>query len=258
MSRTNELLESLANDISTQSDAVVYTIDPKTRVIDVPNDLLLGVSSDERVNRIYFTCPKIVGDNIDLTKMDLRVNYKNANGKKGSDPIDDVEESETIDGNITFSWLLSRDVTISEGSVAFNVCAILKDGSDIKNEWNTIPALARAVEGLEPDSDSKNGISMIRGDSFMATLSIEDEYGVAYTPQEGDTLVFTMKRSIDDSEPALVKNIPIDTVKLTIIPEDTQSLDVGTYVYSVKLKKTSGEVYTVISASFLTLIREVT
>lgn len=257
MSTTNELLESLAREAAEQPGMIVYDINPETRIINIPNDLLLGVESDERVNRIYFTCPKIVGDNVDLTKLDLRVNFRNASGKKSYDPIDDVEISKEDPNYITFSWLLSRDVTVREGTVSFSICAILKDGSDVTNEWNTVPATARAVLGLEPDTDVNNGMSMIRGDTLMAVITITDEYGKGYTPQEGDKLVFTMKRSLDDEEPALVKDIPLDTLKLVIIPEDTQELAVGTYIYNVKLTLPTGEVYTVIASSFLTLIQEV-
>lgn len=262
MSTTNELLDSLTREAAEQSGTIVYyEIDPETRIIDIPTDLLLGVESDERVNRVYFTCPKVVGDNIDLTKLDLRVNFMNANGKKGYDPIDDVEASKEDPERITFSWLLSRDVTIQEGSVSFNICAILKDGYDIKNEWNTVPATARSVLGLEPDidvnADINNDMSMVRGDTFMAVITIRDEYGKGYTPKTGDSLVFTMKQNLDDTTPALVKNIPLDTLKLVIIPEDTQELAVGTYTYNVKLTLTTGEVYSVIASSFFRLIKEV-
>lgn len=63
-------------------EMVCCVIDPETRVIDVPAEYqLLGVESDEKVERMYFQCPKIVGDNIDLSKLALRVNFRNANDR---------------------------------------------------------------------------------------------------------------------------------------------------------------------------------
>ena len=55
----------------------ICIIDPITRGIKVPVEYRnLGVESDEKVTRIKFRCPKIVGDNIDLTKYHLYINYK--------------------------------------------------------------------------------------------------------------------------------------------------------------------------------------
>ncbi len=43
---------------------------------------LLGVENDNKGARKYFICPKIVGDNIDLTKSDVYINVQNASGEK--------------------------------------------------------------------------------------------------------------------------------------------------------------------------------
>lgn len=127
----------------------VCVIDPETRVIQVPEkNRILGVVSDEKAERIYFQCPKIVGDNIDLSSLGLRVNYQNANGDKDAYVIDDVKIS---GDNITFSWLLSRKVTMYKGVVSFIICAV-KTGSDgkISNEWNTtLNKDYTVLEGLE-------------------------------------------------------------------------------------------------------------
>lgn len=128
-------------------EMVCCVIDPETRVIDVPAEYqLLGVESDEKVERMYFQCPKIVGDNIDLSKLALRVNFRNANNQKDQYIVDDVEIS---GDNITFSWLLSRRVTQYKGNVSFIVCAVKASGEEITNEWNTTLATAQVLEGLE-------------------------------------------------------------------------------------------------------------
>lgn len=125
-------------------------IDPESREIVIPETYqILGVESDEKVERIEFECPKIVGDNIDLSKLQIRINYQNANGDKDQYIVEDVE---TNGDNIEFSWLLSRKVTMYRGTVNFVVCAVKVSGETIQNEWNTTLATSQVLEGLEVDA----------------------------------------------------------------------------------------------------------
>lgn len=125
-------------------------IDPESREIVIPETYqILGVESDEKVERIEFECPKIVGDNIDLSKLQIRINYQNANGDKDQYIVEDVE---TNGDNIEFSWLLSRKVTMYSGTVNFVVCAVKVAGETIQNEWNTTLATSQVLEGLEVDT----------------------------------------------------------------------------------------------------------
>lgn len=125
-------------------------IDPESREIVIPETYqILGVESDEKVERIEFECPKIVGDNIDLSKLQIRINYQNANGDKDQYIVEDVE---TNGNNIEFSWLLSRKVTMYRGTVNFVVCAVKVSGETIQNEWNTTLATSQVLEGLEVDT----------------------------------------------------------------------------------------------------------
>lgn len=56
--------------------APICLIDPDTRTINVPAEYQnFGVESDEKVTRVKFQCPKIVGDNIDLSEFNLYINY---------------------------------------------------------------------------------------------------------------------------------------------------------------------------------------
>lgn len=140
----------LSGAARTASDELLI-IDPETRQIAVPENFLLGVESDQNVERVRFQCPKIVGDNIDLSKLHIYVNYRNANQEVSSYWCQDVE----VEGdNITFSWLLSRAATMYQGETIFIVCAKKSDEEgNLTNEWNTtIPEHGGIVlEGLEPD-----------------------------------------------------------------------------------------------------------
>ena len=147
-----ELLAQMESEIMPlsveSSDKCV--IDPESREIVIPETYqILGVESDEKVERIEFECPKIVGDNIDLSKLQIRINYQNANGDKDQYIVEDVE---TNGDNIEFSWLLSRKVTMYRGTVNFVVCAVKVSGEKIQNEWNTTLATSQVLEGLEVDT----------------------------------------------------------------------------------------------------------
>ena len=125
----------------------VCVIDGETRIISVPAEYKeLGVESDEKVTRVKFQCPKNVGDNIDLTEYNLYINYRNAGNKLNSYLVEDV----TVTGDtINFSWLLSRHVTESPGTISYIVCAKKSDDTGVINEWNTKVATGIVGIGLE-------------------------------------------------------------------------------------------------------------
>ena len=125
----------------------VCVIDGETRIISVPTEYKeLGVESDEKVTRVKFQCPKIVGDNIDLTEYNLYINYRNAGNKLNLYLVEDV----TVTGDtINFSWLLSRHVTESPGTISYIVCAKKSDDTGVINEWNTKVATGIVGIGLE-------------------------------------------------------------------------------------------------------------
>lgn len=140
MPTVDELLNA-SNEVTT------CTVNPDTREIIVPEKYkVLGVFSDEKVTKIPFTCPKVVGNNVDLTEYNLYINYQNASGMSNAYLIEDVAES---GDNITFSWLLSRYVTFSPGVVKYSLCAKKLDGDTISNEWNTTITTGLVIQGLE-------------------------------------------------------------------------------------------------------------
>lgn len=157
-------------------------IDPDTRTISIPTGYqLLGVESDEKVERLEFQCPKIVGDNIDLSQLQIRINYQNASAQKDQYIVDDVAQA---GDNITFSWLLSRKVTQYRGTVQFIVCAVkINDDATITNEWNTTLAQAQVLQGLEVDTPEPSEeqsdviaqlIQMVQNTSAQAVQAVQD------------------------------------------------------------------------------------
>ena len=129
----------------------ILMIDPETRTINVPDsERLFGVQSDEKAERKYFKCPKIVGNNINLATMNLYINYKSPNqaDEEGDSYI--VQDVVTSGDYITFSWVLGRNVTKYTDGINFSVCA-KKSNSDgtLTTEWNTTWAKGEVLEGLE-------------------------------------------------------------------------------------------------------------
>ena len=123
----------------------IFQINPENRAITVPeSEKIFGVANDGNTERKHFRCPKVVGDNIDLSTMHLYINYQNANGQKYPYLVEDVQ----TDGDyITFTWLIGPDVVAYKGQIKFIVCA--KKGDGTIPEWNTTIAEGTVLEGLE-------------------------------------------------------------------------------------------------------------
>lgn len=101
---------------------------------------------------------------------------------------------------------------------------------------------------------SINGTNIIltRGDSLIITLSLTKD-GETYTPAEGSSIRFAMKEKYSDADEdvKLEKDIPIDTLTLEFLPEDTKSLTMKKkYVYDIQLTDENGRVDTFISGTF--------
>lgn len=125
----------------------VFEIDSNLRTINIPITVKnIGVESDDDVKRLEFTMPKKYGE-FDLSQFRIRINYMNANGDKS---IYLVEDKKVSGDNITFSWLVGRNVTKYKGQVNFIVCLKLSDEKgEILKELNTTLCRLEVLEGLE-------------------------------------------------------------------------------------------------------------
>lgn len=100
-------------------------------------------------------------------------------------------------------------------------------------------------------------ISLTRGDTFKGTVNIMYADGTAYEPVEGDSVRFALKKTYNDNEPLLEKDIPINTLLLHIAPEDTKNLSYGKYVYDIQLTRSNGDVDTFITKATFRVTEEV-
>lgn len=152
-------------------------INADDRSIIIPaGENLLGVENDNEGARKYFRCPKIVGDNIDLTKSDVYINVQNASGEKSGKDRYTVQNMTASGDNVTFEWVLGRKVTSHKGSVRFAVC-VREKGTE--REWHTTFATGNALEGeelFEPTELEARGqdfIGILTSDANADANSIE-------------------------------------------------------------------------------------
>ncbi len=229
--------------LNATTESQVCTIDPDTRVITVPSCYKeFGVEADEKVNRINFQCPKVVGDNIDLTAFNLYINYMNASGQYNAYLVDDV----TVSGdNITFSWLLSRHVTEKSGTVNYIVCAKKSDDTGVVNEWNTKVATGTVGVGLEATAEVEEQNADVIEQILMKLNNISDSASQSYTETDPtvpawaktETKPLYAYSEITDA-PTTLKNPNALTIK---IGDTTVTYD-GSEAKTVEISNTGGAI----------------
>ena len=85
-------------------------------------------------------------------------------------------------------------------------------------------------------------ITIIRGRAKRYHIGIIEGAESEYTPAEGDVITLTVKKSVNDDEPLIVKTGQDNLFE----PEDTAQLEPDMYVYDVVLQLVNGEPYTII------------
>lgn len=159
MASTEEVLKALQNAkiatlAATEPEELV--IDAETRTITVPSsERLFGVTGDMNIERKYFRCPKIVGDNVDLSTHQIFIAYVYTETESGSIfpsigvapyHCEDVE----VDGeDITFSWKLTGNVFKNPGFILFKMYA-KRTETDPNTVFNTTPAIGTVLATI-PD-----------------------------------------------------------------------------------------------------------
>lgn len=106
-----------------------------------------------------------------------------------------------------------------------------------------------------------NNIRMIRGDSEGILVHVTTEDGELKPLVEGDTIYFTVKKSIYTEEILLQKVITtFDDGKahINIGPIDTKEWNYGTYTYDVQWTSSTGRVKTIVPPSVFEVCGEVT
>lgn len=123
----------------------------KDRVITVPDELKrLGVQYDNDIETVVFDCPRY-WDDTDMSKLGVYINYERKDGVKGAYPADNITVDDNDDTLMHFEWTISRNVTLIEGNLKFNVCTKGIDEEGFETEhWNSeLCESCYISEGLE-------------------------------------------------------------------------------------------------------------
>ena len=156
---TAEELIKMLNESSVDtyaSEPEELVIDAESRSINIPqSERLFGVKGDMNIECKYFRCPKIVGDNIDLSTHQIFIAYVYTERETGSIlpsvgvapyHCEDVE----VDGeDITFSWKLTGNVFKNPGFILFKMYA-KRTETDPNTVFNTTPAIGTVLATI-PD-----------------------------------------------------------------------------------------------------------
>lgn len=230
MPSIEELLNEAESHMAAQPVNDVLEIDPETREISIPDsEIILGVETDQKAERKYFHCPKIVGNNIDLSALELYVVFQNASNKEeGKDRYHVTDVKTTSDGYITFSWELSAKVTAYKGDVQFVVCAIKTDSSGVKqNVWNTTIAIGKCLIGLSSDmSESEEQSASDLYTQLISELNSTASAKLAEVTTQIQTVGNNQVSNVNNAGTTQVNNVQNKgTEVLTSIPDTYTELD---------------------------------
>lgn len=174
-------------------------IDPSTRKITVPkSEQLFGVYGEGNIERKYFKCPKIVGDNVDLSDCYIFVNYYTAKGLPGKYTAKDVK----VDGeNITFSWELKQHIfdANEDTSIYFAVEAKNKDKVQV---FRTSPATGKAKETIDTDKEIEDTHADVILDLISRVDTLEKE-PISEEKIEKSVKSYLEKNPIEETDPTV-------------------------------------------------------
>ncbi len=220
------------------ADYIVISDDLRTMTI--PEDIvLLGVESDDDVNKIPFQMPKEYCG-FDLSQFSARINYMNANGDGDVYVVDDL----TVDGDdpslMTFTWLVGRNACAYKGNTQFIVCLKMfaDDGSgDVVQEFNTTVYSLPVLKGLE----TTEAVVQQNPDIIEYLINLVEQSGAI------DPTNYYTKTEVDDLIPTKLPN-PESLVINGTEYDGSESVDMTIIATSEVLQSTSGEVIHVVDA----------
>lgn len=174
-------------------------IDPSTRKITIPkSEQLFGVYGEGNIERKHFKCPKIVGDNVDLSDCYIFVNYYTAKGLPGKYTVKDVK----VDGeNITFSWELKQHIfdANEDTSIYFAVEAKNKDKVEV---FRTSPATGKAKETIDTDTEIEDTYADVILDLISRVDTLEKK-PISEEQIEKSVKSYLEKNPIEETDPTV-------------------------------------------------------
>lgn len=100
-----------------------------------------------------------------------------------------------------------------------------------------------------------NEIAITKGADEHFKVGIVDEAGKPRLVRKNEALILTIKRTVNDKTPALVKTI-VGTDTFHIEPKDTENFGLFKYRYKVELVSADGKKHKVIPYTAFNVLRE--
>lgn len=85
---------------------------------------------------------------------------------------------------------------------------------------------------------------LTKGRTLSMEVELFDDNGYPYELEPGEELIFSVKSAVADTEYIMQKTSTDGT--FSILPEDTQPLAAGGYVYDIILHRSETDVFTVV------------
>ena len=128
---------------------------------------VIGAQGDHNVNRINFKMLRYY-NGIDLSLFVIKINYTTDDGKTGFYVINDLLIGDNLifgTDTMTFSWLVSKEVTMLTGTVSFVVKLFNTINDEINKFFSTaiaegivLPSISVEDETLIPTPEIRNSI----------------------------------------------------------------------------------------------------
>ena len=195
-----EALEaSVTEDVVTINDSTIV-VNNDLRTMSIPEKVsILGVESDESVNRLKFRLPRYYCD-LDLGEFNIYVNYLNGR----TEDIYVVTDKKTTSEYVEFSWLVGRNASKNKGYTKFVLC-LKKSGSDgtVIKEFNTTVHKLEVLEGLETEVDTssitQNTDLNDLIDQIKIMIDLEGEKVISNLPKDYQELINEVKVLKDET-----------------------------------------------------------
>lgn len=213
-----EALEaSVTEDVVTINDSTIV-VNNDLRTMSIPEKVsILGVESDESVNRLKFRLPRYYCD-LDLGEFNIYVNYLNGR----TEDIYVVTDKKTTSEYVEFSWLVGRNASKNKGYTKFVLC-LKKSGSDgtVIKEFNTTVHKLEVLEGLETEVDTssitQNTDLNDLIDQIKIMIDLEGEKVISNLPKDYQELINEVKVLKDETSQLKedLKNVAVTDGSIT-------------------------------------------
>lgn len=195
-------------------------IDDNLRTMTIPSSItLLGVESDDDVNKIPFQMPKEYCG-FDLSTFEARINYMNPNGDGDIYIVQDLEVDGDDPSLMDFTWLVGRNACAYKGNTQFIVCLKKFDSNqNVIQEFNTTVYSLPVLQGLE----TTDAVVQQNADIIEYILQQIEEAGSLdfsnyYTKAETEALLPT---ELPNPQPITINGVSYDGSEEVVLTIET-------------------------------------